>query len=116
MTENGGDDFFRVAALAEDQGAGEGMLGSRVMIGVGPAFVIEIVEQSGEGPGIFIAAKFPGVGADAGFDGQGMLAETFALCVFAKQGPGIIAVRHLFSSGLAAMADDTGRSVRRTFF
>jgi len=44
---------------------------------IGPALVIEIVEQGGEAPGFFVGTGFAGVGADAGFDGKHMFAEAF---------------------------------------
>src|SRR5208282_2246651 len=65
---------------------------------IGPALVVEIMEEAGEGPKTFVAAKLQGVGADAGFDRQGVFAEAFALREFAEKGPGIRAIRHLFSS------------------
>jgi hypothetical protein len=37
-----------------------------------------------------------GVGANAGFDGQGVFAEAFALCVFAEEIPGVVSIRHFF--------------------
>src|ERR1700693_1213955 len=76
------------------------MLLGGVMCRIGPALVVEIVEQPGERPGIFVAAKFSGVGADAGLDSQRVFAKTFALGVLAQQIPRIIAVRHLFSSSI----------------
>ena len=48
MPENRVDHFFRVAAFAENFGTLVGMLLGRVVGGVGPAFVIEIMEQTGE--------------------------------------------------------------------
>jgi hypothetical protein len=36
---------------------------------VGPAFVIEIVQESGEAPEILVRAGIPSIGTHAGFDG-----------------------------------------------
>lgn len=50
------NDFFGVSALAENLRAFKGVLFRRVMFRVGPAFVVEIVKQAGQAPGVFIAA------------------------------------------------------------
>ena len=65
---------------------------------VGEFFVVEIVEESGEAPGFFVGAVFPGVGADAGFDGKHVFAEAFGLRVFGEQFPSVVACRHFFHS------------------
>ena len=85
VTENGVNDLLGVAALAENLRAFVGMLLRRVVIGVRPALVIKIVEQGGEAPGIFVAAEFSRVGADAGFDCEGVFAQAFSLRVFAEK-------------------------------
>jgi hypothetical protein len=54
------------------------------------------MEQAGEGPKIFVSAKFPGVGARAGFHGESVFAKAFALGVFAEQVPGVVASGHRF--------------------
>jgi hypothetical protein len=51
---------------------------------VGPALVVKIVEQRCEAPEFFVCAVFLGVGADASFDGEHVLAQTFGLGVFAE--------------------------------
>ena len=63
------NDFFGVAALAENLRAFVGVLFRWVMFGIGPALVVEIVEQAGQAPGVLVAAELSGVGANAGFDG-----------------------------------------------
>ena len=94
--KNGADELFAVAVLAEDFGAFGGMLTVRRVIVVGPALVVEVVEEGGEAPEIFVGAVFSGVGANAGFDGEGMFLQAFALGVFAEQIPGVVSIRHLF--------------------
>ena len=94
MRENGADDFFGVAQLAEDFCA----IGRMLLVGgvgvVGPAFVIEIVEQGSEAPKFFVGAVFAGVGADAGFDGEHVFAQAFGSGVLAEKFPGVVACRH----------------------
>src|SRR6202041_3051731 len=90
------NDLFGVATLAEDRRAFVGVLFRRVMFGVGPALVIEIVEETGKAPSVFVATELSGVGANAGFDGEGMFSQAFALGVFAEQIPGVVSIRHLF--------------------
>ena len=97
MAKNCVNDFLGVTALTENLRAFVGMLFRRVMLGVWPALIIEIVKQAGEAPGVFVAAELSSVGANAGFDGESMFAKALALCVFAEKIPGIISVRHLFS-------------------
>jgi len=55
---------------------------------------IEIVEQGSDGPESGIAAKFGGVGGDASFDGEGVLAESVGLGEFAEKVPGLGAGEH----------------------
>ena len=94
MRENGADNFFGVAQLAEDLCAFGGMLLVCGVGVVGPAFVVEIVEQGGEAPEFFVGAVLAGVGADAGFDGEHVFAQAFGLGVFAEKFPGVVAGRH----------------------
>ncbi len=70
------------------------MLAVRRMLGVGPALVIEVVEERGEAPGIFISALLPGVGPHASFDGQHVFSEAFGLGEFANDFPGVFARGH----------------------
>ncbi len=55
------------------------------------ALVVEIVEQGGEAPELFVVAEFAGVGANAGFHGEHVFAEGFGLRVFADELPGFVA-------------------------
>jgi len=96
MAEDRVNDFFGVAALAENLRAFVGVLFRRVMFGIGPAFVVEIVKQARQAPGAFVATELLGVSANAGFNGQGMFSQAFALCVFAEQIPCVVSIRHLF--------------------
>jgi hypothetical protein len=61
---------------------------------IGPALVIEIVEQRGEAPGFFVSAGVASVGADTCFDGEHMFAEAFRGSVLAEKFPGVIARGH----------------------
>src|SRR5713226_5272287 len=61
---------------------------------VGPALVVEVMQQSGDAPELFIGAVLAGIGADAGFHGQHVLAEAFGLRVFAQKLPGVFACGH----------------------
>jgi hypothetical protein len=92
--EDGADDFFGVTLLAKNLGACGGVLLVRGVGLVGPALVVEIVEQSGDTPELFIGAMLAGVGADAGFHRQHVLAETLRLRVFAQELPGLFACGH----------------------
>jgi hypothetical protein len=42
------------------------------------------VKQAGKAPSVFVATELSGVGANAGFDGEGMFSQAFALGVFAE--------------------------------
>src|SRR2546429_2429497 len=82
--EDGADNLIRVALLAQDLCALRGMaLVGRVLV-VGPAFVVEVVEQRGQAPGVLVGTAFAGVGANAGFHGEHVLAERFRLRVFTE--------------------------------
>ncbi len=61
---------------------------------VGPALVIEIVEQRGDTPKLFIGAGFAGIGANTRFDGEHVFAQALRRGVLAKQFPGVFAGRH----------------------
>src|SRR6266478_5466534 len=54
--EDGADDFLGVALLAKNLGAFGGVLLVRGMSFVGPALVVEIVEQSGDAPEFLVRA------------------------------------------------------------
>jgi hypothetical protein len=62
------NDFLGIAALAENLRALVGVLLCCVMLGIGPALVVEIVEQAGQAPGVLVASELLGVGANAGLD------------------------------------------------
>jgi hypothetical protein len=94
MGEDGADDFFGVAVFAEDLGAFGGVLAVGGVVGVGPALVVEVMENGGEAPGIFVGAVFAGIGAHAGFDGEHVFAEGFGLGEFADKFPGVVAGGH----------------------
>ncbi len=96
--EDGADDFLGVALLAKDFGAFGGVLFVRSVRFVGPALVVEVVEQSGDAPEFLVRAVLAGIGADAGFHGQHVLAEALGLRVFAQELPGVFACGHGFGS------------------
>ena len=99
--EDGADDFIGVATLAQDFCAFGWMFAVGGVVVIGPAFVIEIVEKSGEAPGFFISAVFASVGANARFDGEHMFLKRFRLGEFAEQGPGFFSGRHKSLPGKA---------------
>lgn len=78
--EDGVDDLFGVASFAEDGGALEG-----VVRGIGPAFVVEVVEECDGAPEFFVFAEFTGVGADGGFDGEHVFDEAIVGDEFADE-------------------------------
>ena len=61
---------------------------------VGPALVIEIVEERGKTPKLFIGALLARVSADTGFDGEHVLAEALGYGKFAEQFPCIVTSGH----------------------
>ena len=69
--------------LAKNFRAFVGMFLRGMMGGVGPAFVVEIVEQACDGPEIFVSAQFSRVGTRAGFHGESVFTQAFSLRVFA---------------------------------
>ena len=54
---------------------------------IGPALVVEIVQQRGEAPKLLVGGGLAGVSAHASFDGERVLAQIFVGGVFAEQGP-----------------------------
>src|ERR1700730_2945888 len=62
----------------------------RVVLLIGPALVVEIVQQRGQSPEFLIGSGFPGISAHTGLNGQGMFAQAFVLGEFAEQGPSLI--------------------------
>ena len=88
--ENRTNHFLGVAALTQDCRAARGVLFGGTVGVVGPAFVIEIVQESGEAPKILVRAGLPSIGTHAGFDGQSVFAQAFVLPVFTQKSPGVI--------------------------
>jgi hypothetical protein len=72
--EDGANEFGGIAVFAEDFGAFRGMLTIGRVVIVGPAFVVEVVQERGEGPEVLVGAEFAGIGADAGFDSEHVFA------------------------------------------
>jgi hypothetical protein len=96
VREDRANDFVGVAVLAQNFRAFRWMPRIGNVFVVGPALVVEIVEQGGDAPKLFIGALFACIGADAGFDRQHVLAEALRVGEFAQQLPGIVACRHAF--------------------
>src|ERR1017187_8661095 len=89
MRENRPAHLFVHTALGQNRLALLGMFFER-----GVNLPIEIVEQSREGPPRLIRAELAGVGGNACFYRQCVLAESFAFSEFAENGPGVFAVEH----------------------
>ena len=106
VREDGADEFVAVAAFSKDFRAFGGMLAVGGVVIVRPAFVVEIVKESGEAPGVFVGVIFAGVGADAGFHGKHVFAEGFGLSVFADEVPGVFAGRHVYPFGRFTVKDE----------
>ncbi len=96
VRENRANDLFGVATLAQNFRTFRGMTRVGGVFVVGPAFVIEIVEQRSKAPSLFIGALLARVSSDAGFDGQHVLAQALRFCEFAQQLPGIKTCGHAF--------------------
>lgn len=94
MRKDGANDLFGIPELAKNPGAFGGMFVVGRVVGVGPAFVVEIVEERGEPPNFLVRSRFASVGAYARFDGEHVFAQTLRLRVFAEKFPGIVASRH----------------------
>src|ERR1700687_882627 len=111
VREDGADDFLGVTTLAKDFGAFGGVVLFRSVGFVWPALVVEVVQQGGDAPELFIGDVLAGIGADAGFHGQHVLAEALGLRVFAQQLPGVFACGHglSFRDGIAylTLAEDS---------
>jgi hypothetical protein len=110
--KDGADDFFGVAAFAEDFRALRGMFLVRSVRVVGLALVVEIVQQRGEAPKLFVRAGLSCVSANAGFHREHVLAQTLRLCVFAQQFPSVVPSRHAFGS--SGSRDSLAGTVRLT--
>ena len=91
MAEDRVDHRFGVALLAEDLDAGEGMLGA-IEIRVGPAFVIEIVQEAGRAPELFILLELASVETHRRLDRKHMFDEALPLGVFLDQLQGCLPV------------------------
>src|SRR5216684_6410737 len=92
--EDGADDFLRVAFLAKNLGTFGGVLLVRGVGFVGPALVVEVMEQRGDSPELLIGGVLAGIGADASFHRQHVLAEALGLGVFAQKLPGVLSCGH----------------------
>jgi len=67
-------DFLSVATLFQNLISLVGMI-----FQAGILFVVKVVQQSDHAPELFVRGEFSGIGAHAGLDGEGMLAQTFGL-------------------------------------
>src|SRR6266849_3667910 len=88
------DVFLRVAFLAKNLGTFGGVLLVRGVGFVGPALVVEVMEQRGDSPELLIGGVLAGIGADASFHRQHVLAEALGLGVFAQKLPGVLSCGH----------------------
>src|ERR1700688_5152896 len=79
---DGANHFFRVAALAQDRRSSRGMFFGGAVRVIGPALVVEVMQQGGESPEFFLGAGLSRIGAHAGLYSQRMFAQAFVLCVF----------------------------------
>ena len=86
MAQDGRAHDLGVALGRQDLDAPEG-----VVLLVGPALVVEVVEEAGEPPELLVLALEAGVVAHGGLDGQGVLAQAFLLRVLAEELPGLVA-------------------------
>ena len=68
----------------------------RMVLLVGPALVVEVVQQRDDAPVLFVLAEQPRVAAHRGFDRQHVLAQALALRVLGHQRPGRLS-RHRHS-------------------
>src|SRR6266853_6547263 len=94
MRNDRADQLVRISTLAKNFRTSRRVLSGRAMRIVGPAFVVEIMQQCGQSPEFFIGAGPARIGAHTCFDGQCMLAQIFVLCVFAEQSPGVVSSWH----------------------
>ena len=75
------DHVVRIMPLFEDCRSLERMIGR-----VGPAFVVEIVQEPDGAPLLLVFAVFAGVGPQRRLDGQHVPHEVFVFCVLANEG------------------------------
>src|SRR5262249_20247124 len=99
MRENCPDDLLRIAALSQNPRSLRGVLAVRGVLGVGPALVIEVVQQGSPAPGLVVGAVPAGISAHTGFHRQHVLSQAFRLRELTNKVPGVFASRHRSSSG-----------------
>src|SRR6266568_4703154 len=94
MREDGADDLLGVTLLAQDFCAFGGMPLIGEVLLIGPAFVVEVVQQRSDAPKLLVGAGFTRVGANARFDRQHVFAQVLGRSVFTEKFPGVLAARH----------------------
>ena len=62
----------------------------RMVLLVGIALVVEVVQQRDDAPVVFVLAELPRVAAHRGFDRQHVLPQALALRVLGHQRPGVV--------------------------
>src|SRR5687767_10176209 len=82
VRQNGANDQFRVAKTAQDLCPAK-----RVVAQVGPALVIEIMEQRGNAPRRLVFAELTRIAANGRLNRQRVFAQAVALGVLRQQGP-----------------------------
>ena len=81
---DGVNHVFRIAALFQNLGALQ-----RMVRRVGPALVIEVVQQADNAPCLRVFAEFARIGAHGGFDSKHVLDQARVFCVFLQEGEGV---------------------------
>src|SRR5258707_14594072 len=73
-----------------------------VILRVGPALVVKVVNQAGEAPELLVLAPLAGVVTHRGFDGEAVLAEPLLFRVLAEEIPDLVAAGESFGLSHAA--------------
>src|SRR5580704_8397054 len=85
---------LQLSACAQNLRSFVGMLLGGVMSCIGPALIVEVVQQRGRAPQLLICAQFAGVGSHASLHRERVFAKAFTLRVLAQQAPGFFPIRH----------------------
>ena len=88
MREHGLDDLFGIALLAQDRGTVLRMLVERRV-----HLVVEVVQERGNAPELFVLAELPRVGGGRSLDGERVTQQRLALRVAREGLPGTVASR-----------------------
>src|SRR5207253_5791808 len=81
-----------------------------------PALVVEVVQQRGDAPGVFVFPELPRVAAHRGFDRHRVFQQAVAFRVLGQERPGVVAIHDKFLHLMPASRSESRATALDTEF